>query len=512
MKHWLLFLSAILATGLTAVEGRAETPAFVRPGLAVTYSGTVNSLDVFQDIPSSQKITVSTVTSNPGNGIVLGNTIITNYLSPQYQNNVVTNNVVTMGNTSPLGLSCTENQACSIQPDQLGTIAQFWVDPSSPAASILEAKRAPYVQIAQCPVSAGIINLTCLNSLGNIPNPNTGVPAYTLRLGFDSTGFIRYFYKDFEPFGTFGGDAGRLTYTSRMTIPWQVDNSSIVFQHDTGPVAVWEMNGTTPSAFGSSIPLSPDWRVVGTGDFYQDGLFDVLFQNANGLIAIWEIDGTTRKSTGEVATPPRGWRVAAVGDFDGDGHSDILFQHSTGAIAVWTNLTRGTTPNFGNGYYPSGQGWHVVGTGDFNMPRKSDILWQHDSGVVAIWEMNGTTPSNEWIVKMPNGQDYNPGPGWYALGSGHFYGGDNCDILLQHSSGLVAVWEVIGHTLTGRGGNLPNPPGPAWHVVGVGDYNGDHSSDILWQHDSGVVAVWTMNGINPIVEGNGIAPPAGWNP
>jgi hypothetical protein len=502
MKRWLLFFLAILATSLTAVEARAEIPAFVRPGLVVSYSGEVDNFNGVKR-PSSQKITVNGVTSNPGIGtIVSGTTVLSTYLSgaktPQGVN-IVTDDSITVQ------WSCIENRECTLNPPQSGAtrgaIAQFWVNPTNPIGSILGPKRELYTNNT-CPSEVVIGNVTCLDSKGPLA-PGGPVPSYIVRLAFDTTGLVRYFDQNFQPLGTLQGDgSGQLTYTSQMTIPWQVDSSSIVFQHDTGPVAVWEMNETTPSVFGSPVDLSPDWRVVGTGDFYHHGLFDILFQNANGLIAIWEMDGTTRISAGNVATPPLGWRVAAVGDFDHDGYSDILFQHSSGAIAVWT--MKGTTPTFGSGYDPGGQGWHVVGTGDFNVPGKSDILWQHDSGLVAIWEMNGTTPSGGWNVM-------NFGPGWYALGSGHFYGGNNCDILFQHTSGLVAIWEVIGHTPTGRGGNLPTNPGPGWHVVGIGDYNGDGKSDIMWRHDGGTVAVWEMNGITPIVYGNGVDPGAGWN-
>jgi hypothetical protein len=308
-----------------------------------------------------------------------------------------------------------------------------------------------------------------------------------------------------------------------LTIPWQVDGTNIVFQNDTGPVAAWEMgkmNGTAPSVQGPGISLQPycsgasGCRVVGTGDFYGHRLFDILLQDVDGALKIWEMNGTTPTSPApiDVAAPAEpGWRVAGVGDFNHDGHSDILFQHSTGKIAVWTMNSTGVQ-TFGPAFYPP-QGWHVVGTGDFNVPGKSEILWQHDTGVLAIWNMDptGTTPISGPVVTFPSLAVW-PGQGWYALGSGHFYGDRNCQILLQNTTGQVAIWTVIGNTLTGPGGNLPLNPGPEWHVVGVGDYNSDGKSDILWQHDSGVFAVWTMNGTTPTVYGAGVNPGTGWHP
>jgi hypothetical protein len=37
-------------------------------------------------------------------------------------------------------------------------------------------------------------------------------------------------------------------------------------------------------------------------------------------------------------------------------------------------------------------------------------------------------------------------------------------------------------------------PGNEWHVAAVGDYNGDDLSDVVMQHDSGSLALWQMNG------------------
>jgi hypothetical protein len=55
------------------------------------------------------------------------------------------------------------------------------------------------------------------------------------------------------------------------------------------------------------------------------------------------------------------------------------------------------------------------------------------------------------------------------------------------------------------GGNVANP-GPDWHAMGVGDYNSDGRSDILLQSSSGDVAIWEMNGTG-IIGGGSIANP-----
>ena len=53
------------------------------------------------------------------------------------------------------------------------------------------------------------------------------------------------------------------------------------------------MNGVTPVGGGTVSPNpGPSWKAIGTGDF-GGGPSDILWQNANGQAAIWEMNGTT---------------------------------------------------------------------------------------------------------------------------------------------------------------------------------------------------------------------------
>jgi hypothetical protein len=71
------------------------------------------------------------------------------------------------------------------------------------------------------------------------------------------------------------------------------------------------MNGTNVISGG---PLSPnpgtDWQVIGSGDFYDNGLSDILWQNTDGQAAIWEMNGAILIGGGAVSpNPGASWKA-----------------------------------------------------------------------------------------------------------------------------------------------------------------------------------------------------------
>ena len=77
--------------------------------------------------------------------------------------------------------------------------------------------------------------------------------------------------------------------------------SDILFQHDNGAVAIWEMNEARVLTYGYVDNPGLGWHVLGVCDCNQDGrLGDILLQNDNGDVMIWEMTGTSyvRKSLG----------------------------------------------------------------------------------------------------------------------------------------------------------------------------------------------------------------------
>jgi hypothetical protein len=176
--------------------------------------------------------------------------------------------------------------------------------------------------------------------------------------------------------------------------------------------------------------------------------------------------------------------------------SDILFQNQSGQIAQW--MVSGTSIAGGAaiGSDP-GPSWFAMGTGAFYTGDTSDIVWQNQDGSVALWQVQANNVVGGGVVAD------NPGTTWHIKGTGNFYGDGNTDILWQNDDGSVALWDMQGSTIV-QGGIVGSNPGPTWHVEGTGDFYGDGNTDIVWQNDDGSVALWDVNGTS-IVQGGIVA-------
>jgi hypothetical protein len=509
MKRWLLFFLAILATTLTAVEARPEIPAFVRPGLVVSYVGTVNSDPDYPAFAktSSQQITVNDVTSNT----VRGTTLLTNYLSCLSPCNPGAGNNVIPGNTT-VGWTCVENVGCTPDSNQLGTITQFWSSPTNP---ILTPENNPYI------LDSDSNPLTCPNGIGACSVYNNTVPptlgrmsgcVECLLVAVDTTGWVRHFNQLYQPHPTLEGDVGQVIYTFQSMLPPQSDSTSIFWQDSTGTAKISDLEGTTVRYRPSLPKPAPGKFIVGIGDFNGDGTSDILWRNGsvlqNGSVvqdgsvfSIWELDETRIIAQGKITAqgtiinpgPGARWHVVGTGDFNRDGKSDILLQKGTDKIDIW--LMNGTeridelkipNPN-------PGPGWHAVGTGDFNLDGESDILWCNETGEVAISEMDGTRVIRTYSIALK------PDPTWPAKGAGNFDGTGKSEILLQNiTTKQVAIWNGTMF--------VPIPVDPLVQpgdVVGISDYHSDDPTnpgvDILFQNKStGAVMVWRMKGTSRI--------------
>jgi hypothetical protein len=79
-----------------------------------------------------------------------------------------------------------------------------------------------------------------------------------------------------------------------------------------------------------------NWRVVGVADLNGDHKLDLVWQHSTGNLAAYYMNGTIATGAIDVSLNDPTWKVRAVGDYNLDGHPDLIFQNIVnGQIAAW---------------------------------------------------------------------------------------------------------------------------------------------------------------------------------
>ncbi|MDB6024568.1 MAG: hypothetical protein JWM68_791 [Verrucomicrobiales bacterium] len=229
-------------------------------------------------------------------------------------------------------------------------------------------------------------------------------------------------------------------------------------------------------------------------DLNGDGSSEILLQRGNGALAIWEMNGTTFLQTVVLrhGTPATGWRGFGQADFNADGKADVVFQNkTTRKMALWlmdgTNFISGAS--VANGKVP-GAGWRAVSAADFNSDGQVDILFHTAAGSAGVWIMSGTNFVGSTLLR--NGTAM--GLGWQIAGTGDFNGDGQTDIVWQHTTGRVVVWNMDGTTFINAVSLRTGPPASTgWRIRGVADFNLDGKTDLLWENQDGRTSFWFYN-------------------
>jgi hypothetical protein len=187
----------------------------------------------------------------------------------------------------------------------------------------------------------------------------------------------------------------------------------------TGGLFLWYMNGTTRKGFASlTITGEPDtrWKVVGVGDFNGDHKPDIVWQHDTGWLAVWMMNGPVVMSwpdmTPNKVLDPR-WRVVGVADLNADGNSDLIFQHTgSGDMAAW--MMNGTVRQEFVSIFPTtilDKNWRLAAVVDVNGDQAPDFVWQNGPmGAVAVWYMSGIARLD--VRTFP----WTVGPNWMIVG------------------------------------------------------------------------------------------------
>jgi hypothetical protein len=144
--------------------------------------------------------------------------------------------------------------------------------------------------------------------------------------------------------------------------------TDLVWQHDDGWLALWYMNGAAMIATELLNPgqiVGTDWKIAGAGDFNGDSKPDLVWQHTSGWVSVWYMNG--RNLVGAVYMNPAqvddtNWKIRAVIDINADGKTDLIWQHMSGGwLSAWLmDGINATNMVFLNPSNVSG-GWKIVG-------------------------------------------------------------------------------------------------------------------------------------------------------
>ncbi len=287
-----------------------------------------------------------------------------------------------------------------------------------------------------------------------------------------------------------------VTHTVSAAPPIYV--GKIHWRHEaTGQVYRQAFNGPTLVG-GLMVYSEPNtaWKVVGEGDFDNDGERDLVYRNdTTGQVWVALLNATGTKGGAMVHTEPNAaWKIVHTPDLDGDGKADLLWWNSTSG-QVYAMLMNGASIKAqGMVYTEPNTAWRIAAVGHFAGPGGSNqLLWRNvTTGQVYLMTVaysTSFTVSGQMIYTEPD-------TSWRIVAAPDLDGNGRSDILWRNvANGQVYGMLMNGGTIT-SGALVHTEPDLSWKIVNALDLTGGGRDAIVWRSDTtGQVHIMLMNGL-----------------
>ena len=237
-------------------------------------------------------------------------------------------------------------------------------------------------------------------------------------------------------------------------------------------VSTFSINTNSESLSSNPIGRTIDdanWELETTGDLNGDGRDDVILRHAlSGQNLVWHIAPAGQSIASEALigreVEDPNWSIVDTGDFNDDGNIDIIWQNQAAdQILAWYLDGQGGIESealIGRDLVDSN--WEIQAVADFNGDGNADLLLRNgSSGENVLWQMDGGTI----ITESPFGREI-PDADWRIEGARDFDSNGTVDVLLRNASaGQTVLWSMADTTTIGSELLISNVPGAESQIV-----------------------------------------------
>jgi hypothetical protein len=301
---------------------------------------------------------------------------------------------------------------------------------------------------------------------------------------------------------------------------WQMNNATEL----VGATMLTYGSNFEPNLAGQLVYRAPDWKLVGTADFNQDGVTDHIYQNGQ-FISIWSLGADANGQTAYLlnAAPPTlfgqpidrvasNWVIVGIADMNKDGYKDLIFQNTVSDyVGIWymkaNNQVLGqavVTNAASSGFTPGAAArthsstWRIIGVADFDGDGEMELMFRSAIwNAVSIWKLK----DGQFLgaVSLPN-----LASGFEASGIGDFNGDGIADVVWHdRSSGTTHIWTMNRQTVATQTTLVNGGGSNGWEIAAIADMNFDGIDDLIWRNSlTDQSAVWLIKNAQPTIGSN----------